>query len=68
MPLDEILLIASNIGIVFVTGWLILVSVKEAHRHEERISDADDAEIRKLTAIVEDVVEHKHHVEDNPTK
>ena len=68
MPLDEILLIASNIGTVIVTGWLIMATAKEAHKHEERRASMDDAEIRRLTEIVDDVVEQKHSNGDDAAK
>ena len=72
MSLDSIALVASNLGIVIVTGWLIMISVREAHRHTEALAINEDAENERLAKIVDDTLkreqEFAHKIQEETEK
>lgn len=59
MALDALLLLLSNIGIVIVTGWLIIATVKTANNHSDAIAKYDDQEQARLVRIIDTTIQRE---------
>lgn len=59
----DLLVALSNVAVVVVTGALIFVSVRDAHRHASddlsAVLDADDAKDARLVHVIDRVLDER---------
>jgi hypothetical protein len=58
----DLLVALTNFLLIVATGGLIYVSVRDAHHHEEKMAELEDAENERLVKVIDKTItEHEKY-------
>jgi hypothetical protein len=59
----DLLVAMTNFLLIVATGGLIYVSVRDAHHHEEKMAELEDAENERLVKVIDKTISEHERIE-----